>query len=215
MRSHHPMTVAPDRARLVRHATNFHPPGSHNTIAMPDTLDRWTLTELHRLPDDGNRYELVRGQLFVTPTPSYAHQRLADVLGALLQPYVTAHGLGQVTWPRSIIRIGSDTEVEPDLMVRPVPHPLPLRWEDAPLPILVVEIISGTTRRRDRIDKRALYRDLLIPDYWIVDGEHRTVRVARPGADDVDVSAVLTWQPLEDAEPFVLELAEYFQAALG
>ena len=184
-------------------------------MAMPDTLDRWTLAELHRLPDDGNRYELVRGTLFVTPAPSYAHQRLASVLGARLQPYVAARGLGEVAHPRSVIRIGIDTEVEPDLMVRPVPSPLPTRWEDAPLPILVVEIISGTTRRRDRVDKRELYRDLGIPDYWIVDGERRIVRVVRPGADDVDVSAVLTWHPDGVAEPFELGLPEYFRGALG
>jgi Uma2 family endonuclease len=184
-------------------------------MAMPDTLDRWTLAELHRLPDDGNRYELVRGRLFVTPAPSYAHQRLAAVLGALLQPYVEAHGLGEVAHPRSIIRIAADIEVEPDLMVRAVPSPLPIRWEDAPLPSLVIEIMSGTTRRRDLVEKRSLYRDLGIADYWIVDGERRIVRVARPGANDVEVATVLSWQPLGGSAPFVLELAEYFRAALG
>ena len=200
---------------MLPHATSLREPGAHATMAMPDTADRWTLTQLHRLPDDGNRYELVRGTLFVTPAPSYAHQRLASVLGALLQPYVAAHGLGEVAHPRSIIRIGTDTEVEPDLMVRPVPSRLPLRWEDAPLPTLVVEIISGTTRRRDLVEKRDLYRGLGIPDYWIVDGERRIVRVVRPGADDVDVAAVLTWQPEGIAESFELGLPEYFRRALG
>ena len=184
-------------------------------MAMPDTLDHWTLTGLHRLPDDGNRYELVRGQLFVAPAPSYAHQRLASVLGGLMQSYVEAHRLGEVAHPRSIIRIGDDTEVEPDLMVRPVPSPLPMRWEDAPLPILVVEISSGTTRHGDRVEKRNLYRDLGIPDYWIVDGERRIVRVVRPSVDDVDVAAVLTWQPAGVAELFEVGLPEYFREALG
>src|SRR5688572_29758143 len=96
------MTVAPAGRCMLRHASSSHVFGAHNAMAMPDTLDRWTLAELHRLPDDGNRYELVRGQLFVTPAPSYAHQRLASVLGALLQPYVAAHGLGEVAHPRSI-----------------------------------------------------------------------------------------------------------------
>ena len=184
-------------------------------MAMPDTLDRWSLAELHRLPDDGNRYELVRGQLFVTPAPSYAHQCLVDDLAAALFPYVATHRLGRLSLPRGVVRVGTDTEVEPDLMVRPHPAGRPLTWETAPLPLLVVEVLSDTTRRRDRVEKRSLYRDLNIPDYWIVDGDRRVVRVARPGADDVDVSAVLTWQPLSVTDPFVLDLDEYFRAALG
>ncbi len=182
---------------MLRHATSFRRrrPGAHNAMAMPDTLDRWTLAELHRLPDDGNRYELVRGQLFVTPAPSYAHQRLVDDLAAALFPYVARHELGRVSFPRGIVRVGTDTEVEPDLMVRPNPARGPLTWEAAPLPLVVVEVISDTTRRRDRVEKRSLYRDLAIPDYWIVDGERRVVRVVRPGADDVDVSTALTLRP--------------------
>ena len=184
-------------------------------MAMPDTLDRWSLAELHRLPDDGNRYELVRGQLFVTPAPSYAHQCLVDALAAALFPYVAKHRLGWLSFPRGIVRVGTDTEVEPDLMVRPNPAERPLNWETAPLPLLVIEVLSGTTRRRDRVEKRTLYRDLGIRDYWIVDGERRIVHVARPAADDVDVSTTLTWQPLDVPEPFVLDLGEYFRGALG
>ena len=184
-------------------------------MAMPDTLDRWTLAELHRLPDDGNRYELVRGQLFVTPAPSYAHQRLASALAAALFPYVDRHGLGWLCFPRSVVRVGTDTEVEPDLMVRPSPSRPEPAWEEAPLPLLVIEILSDTTRRGDRVAKRGLYRDLGIPDYWIVDGERRIVRVVRPGADDVDVAAVLTWQPEGIPKAFELGLPEYFLQALG
>ncbi len=184
-------------------------------MAMPDTLDRWTLAELHRLPDDGNRYELVRGQLFVTPAPSYAHQLLVDDLAAALFPYVARHHLGRVSFPRGVVRVGTHTEVEPDLMVRPHPTARPLTWETAPLPLLVIEILSDTTRRRDRVEKRALYRDLPIPDYWIVDGERRIVRVARPGAEDVDVSTVLAWHPMGIPEPLVIDLGDYFRGALG
>lgn len=184
-------------------------------MAMPDTFAAWTLADLYRLPDDGNRYELVRGALFVTPAPSYRHQRLASVLGTLLHPYVVAHGLGEVCHPRSVVRIGADTEVEPDLMVRPVPSPLPVRWEDAPLPILVVEIISDTTRRRDRVDKRASYGDAGIPDYWIVDGDRRSIGIVHAGGRIADVSASLTWHPGGAPEPFELDLPAYFRVALG
>ena len=184
-------------------------------MAMPERIDRWTLSELHRLPEDGNRYELVRGSLFVTPPPSYAHQRIASVLAALLQPYVAEHGLGGVCFPRSVVRFGRESEVEPDLMVRPVPHPLPTSWEDAPLPILVVEITSGATRRRDRVEKRSLYRDASIPEYWMIDGEARMIRVVQADRDDHDVSTQLVWHPASASRPFTLDVAAFFRAALG
>jgi Uma2 family endonuclease len=184
-------------------------------MAMPDTVARWTLSELHRLPDDGNRYELVRGELLVTPPPSYRHQRIVEVLASLLQPYVAANALGTLSFPRSVVRIGADTEVEPDLMVRPVPRPLPATWDDAPVPILVVEVASGTTRRRDRTNKRRAYVDAAIAEYWIVDGERRSIRVVRPGREDADLSASLTWQPPGASEPFTLDVAGLFRTALG
>lgn len=89
----------------------------------------WTLDELHGLPDDGNRYELVRGELFVTPAPGTGHESLLLCLQRIIEPYVVANGLGSVFGPRSVIR-ARGSEVEPDLMVRPFGLPLPDRWEE-------------------------------------------------------------------------------------
>src|SRR5215212_8489522 len=103
---------------------------------MAATLKRWTLEEVHSLPDDGNKYELVRGELFVTPPPSVAHEELAAVLGRLLDRYAEEEGLGRVYRPRAVINaLGS--EVEPDLMVR-MPLLPTQSWTSAPLPLLVV-----------------------------------------------------------------------------
>jgi Uma2 family endonuclease len=180
-------------------------------MAMSNTIQPWTLAELHRLPDDGNRYELVRGELFVTPPPSVEHQEIVDALADLLRPYVARHGLGRLQFPRSVVRIGSHTEVEPDLMVRPVPPMLPASWEAMPRPILVVEVMSSTTRRRDRTEKRWVYRDHGIPTYWIVDREHRTVRVVTPREEDVDRADTVTWHPEGASAPFVLDVAGLFR----
>ena len=174
---------------------------------------KWTLRELHRLPDDGNKYELVRGELFVTPAPSREHEELAARLARTLDVYAAKHRLGLVYRPRAIIRIG-ESEVEPDLMVRPASPGPPSGWEDAPLPWLVVEILSDTTRRRDLREKRALYLDTGIPEYWIVDGEARRVRVVRPNAGDQDYDSSLTWHPAGAAEPLVIDLPRFFRQAL-
>src|SRR5688572_6066443 len=96
----------------------------------------WTLEELQRLPDDGNKYELIHGELFVTPAPSPAHEYFLAALTAALAPYVEANDLGIILHPRAVIRIGGN-EVEPDLMVRHRPVSISHAWDAAPLPSLV------------------------------------------------------------------------------
>ena len=118
-----------------------------------------TIEELYSLPDDGNKYELIRGQLFVTPVPTDGHETIGARLHRLLDPYVAANGLGLIYRPRSVIRVGDDTEVEPDLMVRQPQDDPDASWVGAPIPILVVEIASDSTRRRDRMHKRSIYAE--------------------------------------------------------
>jgi len=107
---------------------------------------RWTLEELHALPDDRNKYELIDGELFVTPAPTDEHERILARLHAILVPYVFAEGLGQIYRPRSVFRIGRRVEVEPDLMVRQDNQDPDGAWERAPLPSLVVEALSKPCR---------------------------------------------------------------------
>ena len=64
---------------------------------MVDRIRRWTIGDLYSLPDDGNKYELIRGQLFVTPPPTDAHETIGVRLHRLLDPYVAANGLGLTT----------------------------------------------------------------------------------------------------------------------
>lgn len=175
---------------------------------------KWTLSEVHRLPDDGNKYELVSGELFVTPPPSAPHETLASVLDAILQPYVKAQGLGRVYRPRSVIQ-RKRSEVEPDLTVRPIPATPRRTWRQMPLPILVVEILSPSTRRRDHVHKRDFYMDIGIAEYWIVDDEDRTVRVVRRGVADVVAETTLSWRPAKAAKALVIDVRALFKEALG
>ena len=178
---------------------------------MATATKRWTLEEVHSLPDDGNKYELVRGELFVTPPPSDRHETIAARLTDILGPYVQTHGLGHVYHPRAVMRF-EGSEVEPDLMVRQPHHDPEGSWDDAPVPILVVEIISDSTRRRDHGPKRTLYMDANVAEYWIVDRERRTItRVRREEADDV-VRDQLIWAPGNADAPLTVTLSEVFGA---
>src|SRR4051812_24209058 len=133
-------------------------------MAVAIATKRWTLEELHSLPDDGNKYELIHGELFMTPPPTDNHETIAARLSRVLDPYVAAHALGFVYRPRAVLRF-EKSEVEPDLMVRRQ-HPKPKgSWDDAPIPILVVEILSPYTWRRDFDQKRALYLEAGVAEY--------------------------------------------------
>jgi len=181
-------------------------------MAVATTAKKWTLAELHRLPDDGNKYELVRGELFVTPPPSDAHETINAKLTSILTPYVIEHGLGLVYHPRAVVRF-EGSEVEPDLMVRQ-PHPDPRGndhdWTRAPIPILVVEVLSPYTRRRDRQQKKNLYADAGVEEYWMVDPEERTITARRPDGTEKVMRDVATWHPSAASEPFTFSAREIF-----
>lgn len=177
---------------------------------------RWTLEELHSLPDDGNKYELIHGELFVTPTPTDPHETIAARLTRLLDPCVAANDLGYVYRPRAVFRVVHGpkdvSEVEPDLMVRK-PNPDPKKdWAKAPLPSLVVEISSPSTRRRDREHKREFYTESGIPEYWMIDVDERVVIVVRPNARSESVTETLLWHPEGASEPLTIALEELFDA---
>jgi Uma2 family endonuclease len=171
---------------------------------------RWTLEEMHALPEDGNKYELFHGELWVTPAPTNRHETILARLNAILTPYVIAQGLGLVYHSRAVFRVGREVEFEPDEMVR-LQHPDPYgSWETAPRPILVVEVVSPSSRQRDYGKKRDFYMQREIPEYWIVDDDRRAITVVQPGRDPEIVTDRLTWSPAGAREPLTFELTHVF-----
>jgi Uma2 family endonuclease len=183
----------------------------------PDDSGQWTIDQLHRLPDDGNRYELVGGELFVTPAPSLGHQRISGLLFELLAGYVREHRIGiVVSAPNQLLLGEGKEEVDPDLMVIPgAEADLHGAWQDLPRPILIIEILSPTTRRRDLMAKRHLYVRERIPTYWIVDEETRSIRTVQPRREDVLATESLTWHPGGAPAPLVINVPHLFHEALG
>lgn len=172
---------------------------------MATEVKRWRLEELHSLPDDGNKYELIHGELFVTPAPSDDHETVAARLTRLLDPYVAANGLGLVYRARAVFRF-EGSEVEPDLMVRAEAPGIGNDWERAPLPILIAEVFSPTTRRRDQTYKKDFYEEVQIPEYWMIDPERREVTVFR-AASKTTVKDTFVWHPSGADEPLTISVA--------
>jgi len=176
----------------------------------------WTVDMVHALPDDGNRYEVIEGELLVSPTPSLLHQSAVLHLAALLLPYarqaaVTVHvAPAAVTW-------SDRTEVQPDVLAIPLVNGRPaVRFEDAGVLLLAVEVLSPSTTRTDRFAKRRAYQKRGVPEYWIVDPVGRLVERWRPGDEEPDIFFdSLTWQPNPDVAPLMIDLGGYFRAVHG
>lgn len=123
-----------------------------------------------RIPPDGKRYELLEGDLYVTPAPSPLHQRISKRLQRRLEAYFEARGLGEVFHaPLDLILTPYDV-VQPDLVVVADPTQVSERGIEGP-PTLVVEILSPSTRDHDRTVKARRYAALGIRHYWLVDPE--------------------------------------------
>ena len=130
------------------------------------------------IPPDRNRYEILEGELYVTPAPSPLHQRVSKRLQRQLEAYFEAGGLGEVfNAPIDLILTHHDV-VQPDLVVVAEPRQVSARGIEG-APLLVVEVLSPSTRTQDRTVKARRYAALGIPHYWIVDPEARRIECYR------------------------------------
>lgn len=132
------------------------------------------------LPDDGRRYEILDGELSVTPAPSLDHQIILANLFRILDAHVRTHSLGIVLFAPLDVILADANIVQPDLVY--LDNERMSRGSRRGIegaPTLLVEILSPGTTRVDRGAKRAIYAREGVPFYWIVDPEARTLEVFR------------------------------------
>lgn len=140
------------------------------SIAPPAPLTYMQLVRLREQLDDNRRYELIDGDLQVSPSPSKAHQWVVSQFLGFLWSHVRAHGLGMIfSAPLDVILTDHDV-VEPDLLYLTAEQVArgPNRAVDEP-PTLAIEVLSPSTAERDRTAKRVLYERAGVPHYWLVD----------------------------------------------
>ena len=172
----------------------------------------YTAEMVRAMPDDGNRYETVHGELLVTRSPRLWHQDVVTRLSAALVNYVAAHPIGRVFTSPADISWGPDTLVQPDVFVADLEEARTLDWKNVRTLLLAAEVLSPNTARYDRFTKRRLYQEVGVPVYWIVDPDQKCVEVWTP-ADTLPAveRQRLVWQPDGAGEAFVLELGELFE----
>lgn len=141
----------------------------------------FTRADLDRMPeDDGLRYEIIDGELYVTPAPAPVHQLCVARLIQLLTGPAEATGLLVLPAPLDVA-ISEDTAVEPDVVVI-APDSLDGRGAIG-RPALVIEVLSPSSRATDLVRKRARYARARFPNYWVIDPIAPSLTVFALGGD--------------------------------
>lgn len=142
-----------------------------SSVRQPKTYEDYLNT-----PDDGQRYELIDGEIVVSPSANKRHQQISMELSASIFTFVKSRKLGQVMSAPMDVRLDRDLVVQPDILF--IRKGSPADNDDlrvAGAPTLAVEILSPSTAVRDLNRKRELYEQYGVEEYWIVDPDHRRI----------------------------------------
>ncbi len=173
----------------------------------------WHRDDLARLPNDGNRYEVLGGRLLVTPQASYPHQLVAAEFTAAIRAYVDPLGVAHVVGPGAV-PFGPN-QLQPDVQVIPGPRQAG-DWADLPAPSLVVEVLSRSTRHRDLGEKREAYLERAgVGVVWLADWRRREVRVCEGDAPIRIEREWLEWHAPGATAPLRIDVRALFTSALG
>ena len=184
-------------------------------MGMSTPTKRWTAREVRALIDESRpspRYELVDGELLVTPSPQPLHQRAVTLLWQALRAYVESWGIGEVFVSPADLELEPGTIVQPDVFVVPAGgDALTKSWGVVRALLLAVEVLSPMSGRQDRVTKRRFYARVGVAEYWVVDVETRIVERWR-GPDERPelLDERLVWSPEGAEEPFDLDLVTFF-----
>ena len=144
---------------------------------------RWTSADLELLPDNGNRYEIIDGELFVTRSPHWKHQKTCVRVGYALDTWSQSTNLGETTFAPGVIFTDADNVI-PDV-VWVSNEILANSLDDAghltTAPELIVEVLSPgvENERRDREAKLKLYSSRGVQEYWIINWQKQQIEVYR------------------------------------
>lgn len=162
-------------------------------MGMAITVPRYTVDDLERFPDDGNRYELLDGVLLVTPAPATSHQIVVSRLQGRLIEALQWPGYAYVVGPGAVVR-PPDTQLQPDILVYPSRFSPETDWRKVNEHWLAVEVLSRSSRVYDREFKRDAYFALGVQQVWLVDRHDKSVEVCRSrGVSDV-VRDAIRWR---------------------
>jgi Uma2 family endonuclease len=188
-------------------------------MGMPATTDHyWLPVDLEQFPEgDGCKYECIDGVLLVTPAPRVVHAvALAELSGRIVLCLAGREARRRVITSTADLRIEPTAVVQPDLFVLREAGTAKTRLDDPTCAVLIVEVLSPSTAKRDRGIKREFYQRVGVPEYWIVDLDARLIERWTPADQRPEILRKrLTWtDPVTGAE-LVLDVERYFADVWG
>ena len=174
-------------------------------MAMAISVPLYTVDDLEKFPDDGNRYELLDGVLLVTPQAAAVHQVVASRIQVKLANALQS--LAHVVGPGAVVRMPR-TQLQPDVLVYPVRFSPMTDWRKITEHWLAVEVLSRSSRVYDREFKRDAYFALGLQQVWLVDWRDESVEVCTAKGKSGVVRETLRWR-IAGAE-VVIDLREIF-----
>ncbi len=156
-------------------------PGSrYNSLMRAEAVTRLTYEQFRQLPEDGKRYELIRGQVHLTPAPSTRHQFVQLNLSNSLFNYLAEKPVGELLTAPLDVRLSDDIAVQPDIIFVSNARTRIIQENFVGgAPDLVIEILSPSTVAHDRTTKLTLYAEAGVPEVWLIDPQARTVEVLK------------------------------------
>lgn len=156
---------------------------------------RWTSADLESLPDDGKRYEIIDGELYVSKQPHFYHQETCSAILTALRGWNKRTGLGNANLAPGLI-FADDDDVVPDVTWASKERLAIALGPDGKLhaaPELVVEVLSpgSKNQHRDREAKLKLYSRRGVSEYWIVDWQSRLIQLFRRQDARLELAATL------------------------
>lgn len=189
-------------------------------MAMPaagrESSRRWTASEVRQLinesPLQSPRFELVDGELLVTPAPSGPHQNAVLILATKLREYLTTSLVARVYVSPFDVELEPELIVQPDVFVVPMHEARRLVTELPARELLVAtEVLSPGSARHDRVRKRPRYQHH-VPETWLIDLEARLIERWRPNDNRPELLFdELAWHAPAVPQPFRLDLPHYFR----
>jgi Uma2 family endonuclease len=215
------MTRSPNPPLPWRDAELQQTPSAEQIMGMPAVKRRWTAREVRALIAENPlltpRYELVDGELLVTPSPGFGHQRAVARLLIALGLYCERERVGTPLTSPFDVELEPETITQPDIFVLSADEGHRLQHEGLPAfsLLLTVEVLSPSSSRHDRVRKRPLYQRN-VPEYWIVDLDARLFERWRRGEERPEiVDSSLEWRAEGATEPFVLDVERFFAEVTG
>jgi len=161
-------------------------------VDIPERLEVYTYEDYLNLPDDGKRYEIINGELYMSPAPTRPHQKATGNFFGTIWRFLEQNPIGEVYSAPTDVVFSEIDVLQPDVIfIAREKFDILTRENIQGAPDLVIEVLSPGTEKRDRTLKLKTYSRFGVQEYWMANAEKETVEVWRRKGEQLVFHALL------------------------